>query len=68
VFTIYNIIQAVMKREQEVQQGQKNRISSDNYMVRSVHVVVRYTKIHIRFQVLISGKLLQQMVNRVTFS
>jgi hypothetical protein len=40
-----------------VQHGKQDRLSSDKLMVRPVHVVARYTKIHIKYSILISGKL-----------
>lgn len=43
-----------MKRGERVLQ--ENRTSSD-YMVRFVHEVARYTKVHIRYNFLIYGKL-----------
>jgi hypothetical protein len=42
-----------MEREKKVQQGKRDRISSDKLAVSSIHEVTRYTKIHIRYNNLI---------------
>ena len=44
----------MLKMKWKMQQGKEDRMSSDRL---SVYEAVRYTKIHIRYNVLISGKL-----------
>jgi hypothetical protein len=46
-----------MKREWKVQQGKQDRISSDKLNGLACPCVASYTKIHIDFNVLISGKI-----------
>jgi hypothetical protein len=59
VFGLYinHVTQLVMKREQKVQWGKQDRISSYKFMAMCVHEVARYTEALIRYNILISRKL-----------